>query len=364
MVSCDRLQVMDWNDTPKELLDLMLSNVVGKDRHSFSQVCRSWKAVIAASPYHQSPCLMMFNRRDNHLWKCFQHNNFFYMAFPKLLKNASVCFSNHGWLLMKSSDDHTLFFYDPCNNQMIELPSIPSDCKYTTICFFHPPTSPECLIIGIRTVSWKSSRDELELGVLKHGENKWRNGLFRDRNHQFRVSLGPPILHGGKIYFLDFKGNVALFDVSSYIWLFTIFPRCLKKRRFRRNIKEHFLIKPNNEETIFAVFVVGDERKVRVFRLVDGYQWERVEDLGDMVFYVSNTSSFGYTVDDKSMANKIFFSKLYGDKIVFYSMDTRKYHTFECNYSSNNSHEFTRLDFATWIMPELHPQKRELTWCR
>ncbi|EYU38438.1 hypothetical protein MIMGU_mgv1a020821mg [Erythranthe guttata] len=242
-----------------------------------------------------------------------------------------------------SSDAQTLFLFDPFNNQTIELPPIPSHCTYNTICYFHPPTSPDCLIIGI---------------ILNYGEDRWKSKLYKAKIIILRYPFFcPPVLHDGRIYFLGVEGNVAWFDMSDGIWSFDTITRCFKNPWLRRNIKEHFLIKPKNEETIFGVFIVHGERK------------KLVNDLRDMVFYVSKTSYFGYKTDDKNNANKIFFPKLHGDKIVFYSMNTQKYHSFEGDYSSNDSFDFRRLDLATWIIPTLCPQlsrgltSRELTWC-
>lgn len=79
--------------------------------------------------------------------------------------------------------------------------------------------------------------------------------------------------------------------------------------------------------------------------------WEPVHDLGEKVFYVSNTSSSGYTTSDKNMANKIFFPKLHGDELVYYSLDTGKYHSIDDTYSSRDSYGLRRLDFATWTTP-------------
>ncbi|KAL7117874.1 hypothetical protein ACP275_03G099700 [Erythranthe tilingii] len=124
-----------------------------KDRYYFSLVNRSWNRVLKASQYVNSPCLM-FNRRGSYnLLNFFQHKTFFNMHFPKL-EEAEVRFSNHGWLLMMSSDDRTLFFFYPFNNQTIELPPVESYFEYTTICFFHPPTSSDCVIVGIQSITW------------------------------------------------------------------------------------------------------------------------------------------------------------------------------------------------------------------
>ncbi|KAL8059047.1 hypothetical protein ABFX02_03G061800 [Erythranthe guttata] len=359
---------MDWNDIPQELLDLILSNVFAKDRYNFSLVCRSWNEVVSASSYRHSPCLMFNERSMKHLWKFFQHNSFFYLDFPKL-EGARIRFSNHGWLLMSRDNDETLFFYDPFNHHMIELPALcfkDRVAAYSTICFFHPPTSPDCFIVGIGTII-EQRYDEAEIGVLKHGEDEWKIYIY-ETPHEFQATLGPPILDDGLLYFLDLKGNIATFDISKhgYNLAWSVFTGCLKPRQLRKNIREHFLIKPKGEKEIFAVFAIYSERRVSVYRLSKGLSWEFVEDLGDKVFYLCRTSSFGYTTDVKSMANKIFFPKFYGDKIIYYSLDTKKYHCFEGDYSSNNSNGLGGLGCVTWMVPTSgdtqHP-KESLEWC-
>lgn len=345
---------------PVELLDLILPNLFAKDRLAFSLVCRAWDKALAASAYRHSPCLML-NNRDTTIWKVFQHNNFFSMDFPDLDKKAVIRCSNHGWLLM-CTDDEILFFFDPFNNQRIEVPRLPKKNRYTTMSFFHPPTSPDCFIVGIDGVH----NCIVEIGLLKHGEDEW-NISSVELKKLFGASLAPPILDGGKLCFLDFRGNIATFDMSrdpiaksGYVY-----NRCLKQRRLRRNIKEHYLIKIKGEDAIFGVFVMNDDHGgVRVFRLLDNILWEPVEDLGDKVFYVSNSSSFGYITRNKNIANKIFFSKFNRNKVVFYSLETRKYHSFEGDYSSENMYGLQRYEHAAWMMPAtLQFPGEPLTWC-
>ncbi|EYU17475.1 hypothetical protein MIMGU_mgv1a019176mg, partial [Erythranthe guttata] len=258
---------------------------------------------------------------------------FLRVKFPKLLKNAVVRFFNHGWMLMMSSDEQTLFLYDPLNNQTIELP-------------------PSRAILTLLQSLFSTRQLPTTVYLL-----------------EFNLSRAcPPILHDGKIYFLDVKGNVAVFDMNNVVWSLVIYSRCLKKRRLRKNmiIKEHFLIKPGGEEAIFAVFVVHDEIKVKVFKLMDEFRWKLVENLGDRVFYVSHTSAFGYTTDNKSksMANKIFFPKIHDDNVVFYSLETHRYHSFEGDYSSHNCYNFEILNFATWVIPTTRNLQlsKELIW--
>lgn len=362
---------MDWSDMPEELLDMILSNLFAKDRDTFSVICRSWNKVVSASPYINSPCLV-FSNRDSHIQEVFQYNAFFSIDFP--IKNAAIHCSKHGWLLM-SGNYGTLFFFDPFNDVEIELPDYFPE-SYTTISFFNPPTSPDCFIIGVES----EEEFEVEIGLLRHGEDKWSTYYFK-RRIDFKPSFAHPILHDEKLYFLDVRGNIATIDMkrdiivkSAYVHnncLKTrrfkspyVYSKCLKQRRLRRDIKEHYLVKPKGEDTIFAVFAMHNGRNIKVFRLLKEMVWEPVTDLGDKVFYVSALTSFGYTTHDKSLRNKIFFSKFYGDKVVFYSLDTQKYHSFEGDYSSENSYDFSRFDHATWMMhaPTTQHRAEHLTW--
>ncbi|EYU38857.1 hypothetical protein MIMGU_mgv1a020633mg [Erythranthe guttata] len=231
---------MDWNDIPEELLQLKLSNLFVKDRYT-----------VGASPFRNSPCLLFNNRESNPAWKFFQHNTFFFNVDSPKLEDAVIRFSNHGWLLMTSRDNGTLLFYHPFNNHIIQLPT--PNYAFKTICFFHPPTSPECFVefLNMEKLNWKKS--------INH--NKY---------HAFMLSAAPPIFSNGLLLFLDVKGNVGVFNINRHCtpldW--GVFMKCLKQRRRRRNIKEHYLIKPEGEREIFVVFAMHDDsKKVSVFRL-------------------------------------------------------------------------------------------------
>ncbi|KAK6114973.1 hypothetical protein DH2020_007242 [Rehmannia glutinosa] len=350
----------NWADLPGDLLNVILSKIFAKDRHTFSLVCRSWNAVATTSPYRCSPCLMYY-LRSKHMWNFYQYNSFFCMSFPEL-KNAEIRCSKYGWLLM-SGYDNSLFFFDPFNNVKIELP-----CKlhfgYTTVCFFHPPTSLYCIIVGIAIENFDKV---MKICMLKHGEDEWEINKCRLKN-EFLVSRGAPVLHRGLLYFLDVKGNIVTFNLSKCDVCkprFVLKFRCLKRRRLGNKIKEHFLFKIKGEEALFVVFLLHEERKVNMYRLLEPeMKWERVEDIGDKVLYLSHASSFGVTAYLKSMGNRIYFPRFHGDSAVFYSLSSGKYHSLDDDYSENNSYGLKRLDLAAWITIAPTPEfSTELTWC-
>ncbi|KAG8378137.1 hypothetical protein BUALT_Bualt08G0106800 [Buddleja alternifolia] len=352
----------NWADLSEELLNLILSNLFGKDRHSFGLVCKSWSAAAEVSPYRHGPCLM-FDGKKTGKWKFFQYNRIFSMIdFPQLDDAEIVC-SKHGWLLM-SHDYSILFFFDPFNNRSINIHHR-IDFPYEIICFFNSPTSSDCTIIGISGTRGYSPY--VYIGVLRKGEDKW-NRYEYNCNTGFVLAVSTPILHRGWLYCLDVKGNVGTLNINKHghdqsSWI--VYTKCLLPARFRNKTRQHFFIKHHEEETIFAVFVAHDERKANVFRLLEpDMKWELVEDLGDKRLFVSRTSSLIETAPLKSMANKIYFPMLKDDDGVYYSLDTRKYHSYEGGLSSKKSYGLKELNFATWVIPSPIPDfHEELTWC-
>ncbi|KAG8364309.1 hypothetical protein BUALT_Bualt19G0115300 [Buddleja alternifolia] len=346
--------ISDWADLPKELLDLILSNLYAEDRLTFGLVCRSWNSVATTSTYCHSPCLMFYHRRE-HRWKFFQYNGSSDKDFPQLY-NAEIRCSKYGWLLM-SRDDGSLFFFDPFKEQMIrELPK--HDFPYTTICFFNEPTSSNWIVVGISNMF---DNKDVIIGVLKHGDDEWEVNKFTHKS-EFELSFCSPILHCGKLYCLNKKGDVAFFDLISEHDddggpSLNVYCCCLYPSRLRHKIKQEFLIKLKGQDVLFAVFVAHDERKVSVYRMYlmeNGVnQWELVEDLGDKALFVSHTASFAVAALSKTMTNKIYFTKFHEDSSVYYCLKTQKYHSFNGNFSSNKFYGLKEVDFATWILPTI-----------
>ncbi|KAG8370477.1 hypothetical protein BUALT_Bualt14G0120900 [Buddleja alternifolia] len=333
---------MDWTDLPEELLSLVLSKLFPKDRKTFGLVSKPWRAVANRSPW------LMFYPRNEQKWKFIQSdsNVVFYKNFPEL-DNAEIRCSKYGWLLM-SRDDFTLFFFDPSDSMMIELPKM--NHVYTTISFFDPPTSPHCFIFGIANQETSTS---LSIGMLKRGEDKWTCYSF-DSKFIFPLSSCTPVLHRGFLYFLDVWGNIATFNINGQFSLrsWMVYTKCLSPPPQFGRIKQHFLFKIHGKKMIFVVFVEHDEGKVNVFRLREpGMKWELVEDLGDKMLFVTHSATFAKTAPKESMANKIYFPMFRGDKGVFYSLDTRKYYSFDGDYTNISSYGLKALRFATWYAP-------------
>ncbi|GER37670.1 F-box family protein [Striga asiatica] len=319
----------NWADLLPELLDLILANLFARDRHSFSLVCRPWNRVAATSPHRYSPCLIDYHP-GTRTWR-FHHphgGSFFHETFPELPKDAEIRCSRHGWLLV-SRRDSTLFFFDPSNRRSVELP-FRTPPNFTSVSFFHPPTSEECTVLGIGTISYENV---VEIHVLRRGKKGWSR-VEQKTASSFLLSRGAPILHRGLVFFLDMKGNVARFDMSKR--RLDVSYKCFRWGRVRKGyIREHYLFKVKGLDELFGAFAFGDERK----------------DFRDKVLYLSAFSSFGATACTEATANTIRLPKFYGGNAFFYSLRDGMFHSDDGRYSCEDALCLTRLDFATWVMP-------------
>ncbi|KAL8499845.1 hypothetical protein ACS0TY_019731 [Phlomoides rotata] len=361
----------EWACLPGELLDLIIPKLFDQDRYNFSLVCRSWNAAAAASEYSNTPCLIHYCRKKR-LWGFFQYKSFLYRSFTEFGFEDDIhhilC-SKNGWLLMCGGDNEesTLFFFNPFNRHTKPIVDLYWRLDYwlTSLHFFHPPTSPDCFILGIKTPLW---HDEVTIDILRYSNKAdgWETLTYKSESYEFLVSNSAPVLHHGLVYFVGQRGDIATLDIEHRAW--NVYPKSLGYRQIRNRIKRHYLLKINGDEqdALYAVFMIHDIETVSVFRLLEPeMKWERVKDLGDKMMYVSLASSFGDVAKPRSMANTICFPVFDpDDNLLFYSLKTQRYHSFEGDNSFDNITDLMRVHFrVAWIMPLPTQQlSQKLVW--
>ncbi|KAI3979494.1 hypothetical protein MKX01_001686 [Papaver californicum] len=105
---------------------------------------------------------------------------------------------------------------------------------------------------------------------------------------------------------------------------------------------------------------------VKVFRLdIDKKLWVKVESLGKYMLFISNTSSLSAMAPNSQMENKTYFPRFHGEDIVYYSLDTCKYHTFGSQqYSGLDFYNTKEQLYCIWIEPNwTQTAAQELVWC-
>ncbi|XP_076918759.1 F-box protein At3g56470-like [Bidens hawaiensis] len=216
-------------------------------------------------------------------------DKYFIKTPQKLIGELRIYCSGYGWLLLYKLDGPgELFFYNPFTNDIRELPSgLP---YLDSLYFLAPPTSPDlCTVLGLSAslpmnfyiYIWKSSSNWGALNIVlenEEGNNFW-NAV---------VAKAP-----------------------------------------RRRFAQHILVSRDSHPLLVVLDELGEF--VEVLRL-NGYalKWEKLDSLGRYMIYICGTTSLCMEAKTPEMENKIYFPRLDSKhrKIVFYFLETRKYHTF------------------------------------
>lgn len=335
-----------WSDLHPEILSLILSNLFFWDSSNFSATCRSWKSIFPPFPspndslLSQLPYLMILNGTDCKFFQLLR--NEMYRKEISELKNARIRFSKYGWLLM-SQGERSMFFFHPFTMLKIQLPDLPTRNHFENVCFLSQPTSSDCMVIGFE----RGCPISIKFCIIKRGEDKW---TYQHVGHSLRfiMSDASPVLYNGKLYCLGESANLGVLDLSNNGW--TSWDVCSMPlaRRHSCRSRQSFMVKC--DDGLLVVYVTHEDRRVRVLKFkLPEMVWEDVKSLGYKMVFVSHGASLLEDAVEKGMANKIYFPKFYGESGVFYSLDTRMYHSIVGNYSCRTSFNLAEQLSCTWI---------------
>ncbi|CAN1794738.1 hypothetical protein LINPERHAP1_LOCUS20399 [Linum perenne] len=312
---------------------------------------------------------------------------------PCIRKDTEIHCCKHGWLLLSRGE--RFFFYQPSTGHVIKLPDLlTGDCfSLNRMSFSDPPTSPGCVVFGIVDMFHHVSA---YICFLRRGDTEWTHynghrGFLHytkrnfSNNPQFAGIRMPsipckgvfkssdfsstPVFHNGGFYFIGLDGVLGVFN-----------PRA-KKRRNMWRILNHTKIGAFTQDPFCKAYLaesckgelislmVGGET-VRVFVLDEILQrWRNVSTLGDQVIFLSRTSSVvmqGRDMEIKGFENTIHFPSFdihHRNCNVFYSLSTRRFHTFEGRYGSEDLCDTEHLLNSTWLLPNFQIfSDQQLDW--
>ncbi|GJU54601.1 hypothetical protein Tco_1228315 [Tanacetum coccineum] len=279
--------VIDSNESyilnlPFDMLVLIMERCIGVEYMNFRLTCKrchlaapviKWRdqAEIKRLQTYSlvSPWLMMVdkNRGVITFTDPIFGNNYFINSHVSIY-GGRICCSRYGWLLFYSTDFHHLVFFNPFTNNLIKLPRT-NDCL-VNLCFSAPPTSPNCIVVGFL------AREKSTISIhYVGGEPSWRIIPLDLKGKRRFYSFCFPTFSGGDIYALCDHGELCVF----------------------KNLDK------------------------------EDYSWKLV--VAEMI-YICDAACFCIEARTPEMANKIYFPNLHSKngKIVFYSLETCKYHTF------------------------------------
>ncbi|PWA57690.1 hypothetical protein CTI12_AA407020 [Artemisia annua] len=315
---------------PFHVLEMIMDLCVGVEYMKFRATCRHYK--------HQG--IITFT--DPMLG-----DNYFIKTPQELIGSQIYC-SRYGWLLMYKIDG-ALVFFNPFTNDVRELPHV---SHLDSFCFSAPPTSPNCMVVGFRLIE--------DLHIYIHflaGEPSWQ--IINLDPYDFRF----PTFCGGDLYVLcdkhffrqtyNNKGIHVFKNMGQEdnIWesVTDEAPKSCCTTRAKR-----FLAKCDKH--CFLVVMGEFGKSIEVFNLNDSKnEWEKVDGLGKHMIYISSSTCLCVEAKAPHMENKIYFPRLHSGKIVFYSLETCRYHTFNGKMVEESLVDLTETEYHTnphvWIEP-------------
>ncbi|XP_071719359.1 F-box/kelch-repeat protein At1g57790-like [Rutidosis leptorrhynchoides] len=232
--------------------------------------------------------------------------------------------SRYGWLLM-SKNTTGVMFYNPFTGDIRTLPHL--DFPYIeSFSFSAPPTSPDCTVVGLTTIG--------EWTVYIHSvsrDQSWRK-LHLDFGDYSPGSFWFPTFFGRDIYILNY-GGLDVFTYTkngdgneNYIWEFVV---CEAPKVYGRPSTKYYLTK--SDQHLLLVFVDEFEKSVEVYKLNQSTEeLEKLDNIEKYTIYVCDTTCLCFEAKTSKMENIIYFHHSYSEnnKSVFYSLETREFHTF------------------------------------
>ncbi|KAK9058775.1 hypothetical protein SSX86_023618 [Deinandra increscens subsp. villosa] len=327
---------------PLDILELIMKHCISIEYMKFRATCKHCYLAAPAIQWSNKSMLRRLNnyslvspwlmRFDNHRGIITVIDPLFgdkyFIKTPQELNDVyKICCSRYGWLLVYKAGEEIeegdrIMFFNPFTSNIIKLPWI----EYLeSFCFSAPPTSPGCMVIGFRSYG----TSHVCIHFVSEGSRWHRYGLdFGGDPYLYHF----PAFSGLDIYAL---GNNEVLEVfrdfttNDYSWEVVSgkAPRsCHCKspaRYFLSNCDHHRLL----------VEVGGFGGSVEVFQHNEStLEWEKIDELGTHMIYISYTSCICLEAISPEMGNKIYFPRLLHDddtKIIFYSLKTCRYHTFD-----------------------------------
>ncbi|KAI3956861.1 hypothetical protein MKX01_000895 [Papaver californicum] len=251
------------------------------------------------------------HNNDKHLMKLSDH----------LLVDARIRFSKNGWLLL-SSGKIIIFFYN-LFTKAIRLPDLPDDYTLGGMSFSSLPTSPDCVVIAISNWhEWEHNNSYISFLVTELVKNStgwtarqfiyeslWEPCTICYSLNEFMPCINNPVFYKRDFYCLDYDG----------IW--KVLSKSLKQFS---SFFSSYLVECDDKLLLVSLGQSG--KWVDVYRLDDDSEmvWVKMNSLGKHALFISYTSSLSVIPPRSCMENKIYFPRSYGERILYYSLDTHR----------------------------------------
>ncbi|XP_021754963.1 uncharacterized protein LOC110720265 [Chenopodium quinoa] len=231
----------------------------------------------------------------------------------------AIEFFKDGWLVISVDSKTQLKYYNPFSRVSGDFPSDVDIHRFTRIGFSTYPTSPDCVTVAIDN----SIPCAVKIYCIKYGDESWDSFMFR-RRLNFFFGSSSPIYIAGTFYILDAVGNLGAYILIDGKGSWRVYNRPYIIGNLKRT--RAYLVESDGEPHFVCIRDDwGPWVKVFKFNLLQ-VKWLEVKSLGNHSFFLSHTFSFSVEITKAGMQNRIYLSRLKGNGILFYSLETHKYH--------------------------------------
>ncbi|XP_047316579.1 F-box/kelch-repeat protein At1g57790 isoform X2 [Impatiens glandulifera] len=347
-----KIQTMDeetvgqhtWSELPTELLEVIMSHLTLKENIRVSSVCKRWSTVaISVRIVNQPPWIMYFPKYGN-LYEFYDplHRKTYSLELPEL-QESKVCYAKDGWLLLYKPRTHSVFFYDPFTQEIIQLPKF--EMTYQIVAFSSPPTSPDCIVFTVKHIS----PTVVAISTCQPGVLEWTTVNYHNRLPFVSSIWNKMVFCKGLFYCLSLTGWLGVFNPQERTWVIRVMPppKCPENFFAKNWWKGKFMAEHNGD--IYVMYTCCNENPI-VFKLDQMNKvWEEMKSLGGLTLFASFLSSHAKADLHGSMRNSVYFSKVrfYGKRCISYSLSDIRY------YPRKHGHDWGEQDpfESIWVEP-------------
>ncbi|KAK9748256.1 hypothetical protein RND81_02G045600 [Saponaria officinalis] len=322
----DNLSGNNLNELPLHIIELISEHMHLFDYWNFRRTCKLIHSETSIPQWRTSnslPLLMVFEG-DGGLCRvmdpCRDDSPSFVLQFSQHV--FDINFSKNGWLLI--TDKSSLQYYNPFTRERGDLPPVP--WPFMSIGFSSYPTCPSCVTVSINNYYG----DEVVIHCLQFGDKEWNSwGVDINEGDEFNPGFCSPTYYAGGFYVLDKDtANLGVFELVDGDPDWTVYHNRPPIRA--GEIHSSYLVVCGEE--LISVFIGKNGSWIQVFKLNNTkkkkkkMKWVRVKDLGNHILFISHVSCYSVVTKESNMKNRIYVPWLKGNRIVYYSLKTEKYH--------------------------------------
>ncbi|KAF7116712.1 hypothetical protein RHSIM_RhsimUnG0017800 [Rhododendron simsii] len=353
-----------WSKLPMDLQIEIIQCISSfrRDYRNLRDVCRSWRSLVPPlrwipdSKAIRYPWLVSFQIEDG-IFNFYDPTSEFTYEMNTEASNPRILSSCGGWLLLVEGE-RSIYMLEPFRKMRIDLPLLPQHFNILNGHVFKiSKTTKSCHFTRIyRTPSG-------QLGFLKFLSERAAWTRYSTNDRSFLPSWNNLVSLHGYVYCLDYRGKLGRFqrvgNITEWVILNESQTLC-----FPSKLWQSFLVLVSFTNKLMAVFVGESGGWVHVVNFnFTTRKWQLVDGLGNLVLFVGRTS-IAVEAEEDRLRNKIFFpvfKKADGNSIIFYSLESGRFHSFGSENSCLDFHDWKDFKFlfnSTWIQPKLIPTFR------